>query len=214
VDLTRGELSTRGTPETRATEAARATETLGLHSRENLGIPDGGLANTAEHRRLVIEAVRAYRPRTILLPHREDRHPDHEHAAQLVRDAAFQAGLARIRTERDGIAQTPHRPERAFAYVMTYDAPPAFIVDVSASFDAKLAAIRCYASQFHVDDASDDGPETYVSSAAFLEALIARMRRWGFLIGAEYGEGFLPLQPFGLEAGALLGRPATSDPGG
>ena len=43
VDLTRGELATNGTPELRAKEAAAAAEALGLPTRENLGLPDGGL---------------------------------------------------------------------------------------------------------------------------------------------------------------------------
>lgn len=205
VDVTRGELSTRGNRELRAQETARATETLGLDVRENLGIPDGDIANTLAHRLRVIEAIRAHTPRVLLLPWREDRHPDHERTSVLVREAAYAAGLARIRTARDGVDQRAHRPAKAYHYVMSMDATPSILIDISASFEQKMRAIRCYTSQFHTDtEEAAAEPETYVSSRAFIDSLVARSRRWGFLIGTEHAEAFIPAQPFGGDAEMLV----------
>lgn len=200
IDVTRGELSTRGTPRTRAAETRAATRMLGLTVRDNLGIPDGAVENTDANRRAVIRAIRRHRPATILLPYPVDRHPDHGNTSALVREASFQSGLARIATTDRGAAQKPFRPSKLFYYMMTDDFRPSLIVDISAFFDRKMEAIRCYASQFE----ASGGPRTYISTPDFMEALIARSRRLGFLIGATHGEGFEPVQAFGIEAATLV----------
>ena len=53
VDMTRGEMGTYGTIEEREKEARDAAAVLRLDVRVNLSMPDGGLENTAEHRRLL-----------------------------------------------------------------------------------------------------------------------------------------------------------------
>jgi N-acetylglucosamine malate deacetylase 1 len=204
ADLTRGECSTRGTLASRARETAAASRVLALDARVNLAIPDGNIANTPANRLKVIRAIRALRPSTILLPYPLDRHPDHGNASTLVREALFQSGLAKVRTVQEGKAQRPHRPAKAFYYMLAHDFVPQFVVDVSAEQDRKLEAIRCYATQFHTGADAGEGPHTYVSSPDFLEALIARSRRLGFLIGGAFGEGFEALQTLGVSANALF----------
>jgi bacillithiol biosynthesis deacetylase BshB1 len=204
TDLTRGELSTRGTPETRAAETDEATRLLGLDHRGNLDIPDGGIDNTAEQRLTVVRELRRLRPRIVLLPWHTDRHPDHEHASVLVREALFASGLRRIESvDAQGRQQEPHRPVRAYYYMLSEDFMPDFIVDISAVFDAKLAAIRAYRSQFHTGGAATDGPRTYISTPEFLQSLIGRSQRLGFHVGGDYGEGFAGLQPLRLEVSAM-----------
>ncbi len=204
ADLTRGELSTRGTQESRGAETAEATRILGLDLRENLELPDGDIANTAEHRLRVVRALRQWRPRTVLLPFFEDRHPDHVHASRLVRDAMFASGLAKVKSmDANGRPQLPWRPARAYYYMLSHDFEPAFIIDISAVQQQKMQAVRAYATQFHTGG-SDDEPETYISTPEFLQSLIGRAQRLGFLVGGTYGEGFLPLQPQRFEAEWLL----------
>ncbi len=204
VDLTRGELSTRGTLESRAAETAEATRILGLDLRENLELPDGGIASTPEQRERVITALRQWRPRTVLLPYFKDRHPDHERASALVRDALFASGLTKVKsTDAGGRPQLPWRPARAFYYMLSEDFSPAFIVDVSAVQEIKMQAIRAYATQFHSETESGE-PQTYISTPEFLQSLIGRAQRLGFHVGGQYGEGFLPLQPQRFEAAWLL----------
>lgn len=193
VDLTRGELGTRGTPETRAVEAAEAGRILGLAARENLGLPDGGLANTPEHRLAVVRALRRHRPHVVLMNAPVDRHPDHPNAATLVGEALFASGLAQIETLDDaGRPQAPWRPHHALHYMQSIDFEPTFVVDVSDVWEQRIAAMRAYATQFHSGaPGADDGPQTFISTPAFMEWIEARARAWGYRIGAAYGEPLL-----------------------
>ena len=189
LDLTRGELGTRGTPETRTAEAAAAAGVLGLAFRRNLGLPDGEIRNTKAAQRPIVAAVRAARPRIVLVNAPEDRHPDHGDAARLAVDALFAGGLARLETAgTDGAPQEPWRPSHVLHYMNTLEFEPTFVVDVTAVWERRLAALRAFATQF---DASDDGPETFISTPAFLQFVEARARSFGYRIGATYGEPLL-----------------------
>jgi N-acetylglucosamine malate deacetylase 1 len=194
VDLTRGEMATRGTPATRAREAAEAARLLGARFRSNLDLGDGDLRTDRAAQLLVIEAIRRTRPRLVLAPWTEDRHPDHERAGRLVAEASWYAGLVRLET-----GLPPHRPDQVVFYSAYALLRPTFLVDVSASFEAKRAALSAYASQFF--DASrpvDDGarePETYVSSKSFWDGVEARARAYGRIANVAYAEGFLSKAP-------------------
>ena len=98
-DLTRGELGTNGTPEERITEAEAAREVLGARWRRNLGLPDGDIGGDRSHLRAIVEVIRRAKPKTIAVPYRRDRHPDHEAASRLLTRAAFLSGLARYTAE-------------------------------------------------------------------------------------------------------------------
>ena len=204
VDLTRGELGTRGTPATRAAEATAAGKVLGLSARENLGLPDGFFRNDREHQLPLIQAIRRYCPDVVLANAIHDRHPDHGRAADLARDACWLAGLRMIETlGDDGLPQAPWRPRNLYHYIQDQYIVPAFVVDISAHWPKKWAAIQAYKSQFF-DPASEE-PETYLSSQAFSQFLEARGRDVGHLIGAEFGEGFTVQRPVGVrEVGELL----------
>lgn len=182
LDLTRGEMSSRGTVEERAAEAAEAARILGVARRENAGLPDSGVANTQEYQRRVIPYVRAFRPRMLMATMARDRHPDHHRAHELVRDAAYFAGLARIDT-----GQAPYRPSVVYYYHPYYeDSQPTLVVDISDHFEAKMASLRAHASQFHNPDYS--GVQTFISSASFWESIQTRAAYWGSRIRAKYGE--------------------------
>jgi bacillithiol biosynthesis deacetylase BshB1 len=145
LDLTAGETGTRGSAELRAREAAAAADILGVAERRNAGLPDAHLANTDESRRVVVEHIRHFAPRVVILPFPVGRHPDHRIASELGRDACFLAGLTRYDAPGE-----PHRPFKVL-YALSYredPVKPTFVVDISAQFERKLSAIRCYASQF------------------------------------------------------------------
>ncbi|HEX6629609.1 MAG TPA: bacillithiol biosynthesis deacetylase BshB1, partial [Gemmatimonadaceae bacterium] len=145
IDLTQGEMGTRGSAALRAAEAERAAAVLGLAVRENLALPDAGITNTPETRAALARLVRRLRPRVVIAPSPWARHPDHRVAAELVRDACFVAGLAKVAPD-----VPRHRPRKVI-HAITYreDAvKPTFVVDVSDVFERKMAAIRCYGSQF------------------------------------------------------------------
>jgi len=183
LDLTRGEMGTRGTPEERAQEAAKAAEILGVTRRENAALPDGQLANVTAQQRTLIPLLRSFRARTLLLPQGRDRHPDHRAAYDLVRDAAYFSGLAKIDT-----GQEPYRPAFTYYYHPYYqdNTMPHFVVDISDHFEAKLAAVGAYASQFYNPEYA--GKETYISSQTFWERIKVRAEYWGGRVNVTYGE--------------------------
>jgi len=184
VDLTAGEMGTRGSVVEREGEAAEATRILSLHCRENLGIPDGNIELTQENKLKVIKAIRRHRPRMILLPYWEDRHPDHAHASRLIFDAAYLSGLSKLDT-----GQEAYRPEILVYYMCYFEFAPSFVVDVSREHGRKMEAIRAYRSQFY--NADYKAEETMLSKPEFLEDLEMRSRYYGSLIGARHGEPFL-----------------------
>src|SRR5918912_161800 len=118
LDLTAGETGTRGSAELRAQEAERAAAILGVGERRNAGLPDAHLRNTDETRRVVVEHIRHFAPRVVILPFPVGRHPDHRIASELGRDACFLAGLARYDAEG-----TPHRPHKVL-YALSYREDP------------------------------------------------------------------------------------------
>ena len=145
LDLAQGELATRGTPEIRAREAAKAAKVMGVSVRENLGLPDGGIQNTPETRAKVALVIRRLQPGVVITHSLHGRHPDHPIVAQLVRDACFVAGLRKIEPKVPA-----HRP-RKVVHALSFredNQKPTFVVDISESFEKKLEAIGCYASQF------------------------------------------------------------------
>ncbi len=203
LDLTQGEMGSRGTPEGRLLEAQEAASILGLAVRENLGLPDCGLDNTAAHREAIIQTVRRYRPDVCFINALSDRHPDHGNASRLTVDALFYGGLQKIRTVHDGAEQAPWRPFHVLHYMQDRPFEPDFVFDISETMALKEAAILAFKSQFNVADAGAE-PATYISRPSFFEAIRARARHYGHLVGADFGEPFLyhgkpiPLRDLGL----------------
>ena len=184
LDLTAGELGTRGTAEIRAAEAERAAAMLGAAVRENLRLPDGGIINDPPTRELLARAIRRFQPRVVIAPALEGRHPDHRVTAQLVRDACFVAGLAKLAPDIP-----KHRPLKIL-HCLTYRQDfvrPSFVVDISEVFEQKLEAIRCYSSQF---EGVTQAGEVYPNGEP-LEAIVRHYAAYyGALIRKRYGEPF------------------------
>ncbi len=184
IDLTQGESGTRGDAATRAAEAERATRALGVHARLNAGLPDAHLHNDEPSRAKLIELIRAMRPRVVILPFPIGRHPDHRIASELGRDACYLAGLAKY-----GGAGAPHRPFKVL-YALAYredPVKPSFVVDISDAFDTKMAAIRCYASQF---DGARAAGEIHPTGQDLYELIRVQSAHYGSLIRRPYGEPF------------------------
>ncbi|HSU97524.1 MAG TPA: bacillithiol biosynthesis deacetylase BshB1 [Gemmatimonadaceae bacterium] len=184
IDLTAGETGTRGSAELRAQESEAAAKILGVSQRINLGLPDAGLVNTPETRALLATAIRKLRPRIVIAPPLEGRHPDHIVAGQLVRDACFIAGLAKVAPETP-----PHRPRKVIHAIAFREdhVKPTFVVDISDVFDDKMRAVRCYASQF--DDAIQAG-EVYPTGEPLYDVIRHQSAHYGSLIRTRFGEPF------------------------
>jgi bacillithiol biosynthesis deacetylase BshB1 len=184
LDLTAGETGTRGSAALRAEEAARAAEVLGVKERVNAGLPDAHLHNTEDTRRVVVDHIRAFRPRVVILPFPVGRHPDHRIASELGRDACFLSGLQRYPAEGEAF-----RPEKVL-YALAYredPVKPTFVVDIGEQFERKMAAIKCYASQF--DDAVAAG-EIFPTGQDLYARIETQNAHYGSLIRTPYGEPF------------------------
>ncbi|MGN6393355.1 MAG: bacillithiol biosynthesis deacetylase BshB1 [Gemmatimonadales bacterium] len=199
LDLTAGESGTRGSAELRAQEATRAAGILGVAERRNAGLPDAHLSNTDDTRRAVVEHLRHFAPRVVILPFPVGRHPDHRVASELTRDACFLAGLARY-----DAGGTPHRPFKIL-YALSYredPLKPTFVVDISAQFERKMAAIRCYASQF---DGAKAAGEIFPTGQDLYSLVETQNAHYGSLIRARYGEPYYTHETIAVDDVMSLG---------
>jgi len=184
LDLTAGELGTRGTAEVRAAEAEHAAKALGVTLRENLGLPDAGIVNDPPTREKLARALRRLQPRVVIAPALEGRHPDHRMTAQLVRDASFVSGLAKLAPDLP-----KHRPFKVL-HCLTYrhdPVRPTFVVDISDVFELKLEAIRCYRSQF---EGTQQAGEVYPNGEPLEDVVRHYAAYYGTLIRKRYGEPY------------------------
>jgi bacillithiol biosynthesis deacetylase BshB1 len=195
IALTRGELGTRGSKQIREREFTEAAGILGLTGYKVLDIPDGDIVVNMENKLKVVREIRAFRPRVVFAQYWKDRHPDHAHASNLVREAAFFAGLKKIDT-----GQAPHRPDRVVYYAGRYEFKPSFVVDISGQHAKKVAAINAYKSQFHNPEKSKYGDdETNISNPEFLDAIVTRAKQYGAYLGVQFGEPFFVREPILLD---------------
>jgi bacillithiol biosynthesis deacetylase BshB1 len=184
LDLTAGETGTRGSAALRAQEADAAARIMGVTERRNAALPDAHLANTDATRRVVVEALRHFRPRVVIVPFPVGRHPDHRLASELARDACFLSGLGKY--DADG---EPHRPHKVL-YALAYredPVKPTFVVDVSDQFERKMQAIHCYASQF---DGATNAGEIFPTGQDLYSLIATQNAHYGSLIRTRYGEPY------------------------
>jgi bacillithiol biosynthesis deacetylase BshB1 len=201
VDLTQGELGTRGNIATRYEEAAQAAKILGVAVRENLKMRDGFFVNDETHQRLLITAIRKYQPDIVLANILDDRHPDHGRAGHLIADACFLSGLAKIETtDEQGNAQARWRPKQVLHYLQDWYHEPDLLIDITAVFEQRMQSILAYQTQFHTKKEGADGPQTYISTPGFLEAVTARARLMGKRIGVQYAEAFVTQKKIGIRS--------------
>ena len=202
LDVTGGEMGTRGTPAGRAEEAAEAARILKLDLRENLGLADGHVFVDDESRTKLVRVLRRLKPKVILTHQYDDPHPDHNHIAQLVREAARLASMRKY-DEDFGLERTnvPIVAHNVFSRLLA----PSFIVDVSEFLDQKMQSIKAHKSQFHNPESSE--PETRLTNAGFLDELENRSRYFGSLIGTAAGEPFYVREALNIDDPiALLSR--------
>ena len=212
LDLTQGEMGTRGTAEDRAREAAEAAKILRVSWRHALDIPDGRVENTWENKLKVAHVIREQRPRVVILPYWEGRHPDHYTASTLGYEACFLAGLAKLdvsvarapspanseeppapltagrRQDAGATKLPPHRPFKIIYATLYYDVRPTFVVDITELFEMRFQALMAYKSQFSDQEAGKDLFPAQTEIRARIEAMA---RFYGLLGGVTYAEPFL-----------------------
>jgi bacillithiol biosynthesis deacetylase BshB1 len=187
-DLTRAELSSNGTPELRVAEAAEAAKVLGVLWRENLGWPDGGIDGSAGQIQSAADLIRRARPRAIAIPYWDDRHPDHDAASAVLKQAIFKAALRRYET-----AHKAWRAEWVVHYFINDSIKPSFVVDVSAHYEKKRAALDCYRSQFQ--QGGGGSVSTRLNTPAFRQLIESRDAQFGAVAGVAFAEGLVVRDP-------------------
>ena len=185
LDLTQGESGTRGTAEERRAEAQAAATILRVAHREALDLPDGNLQNCYENRLKVAAVLRRLRPRVVILPYWEGRHPDHYTAATLGYEACFQAGLARLPLPG---GDPPHRPYKILYASLYADVRPSFVVDITLHMETRLASLLAYHSQYGTQEV---GAGLFVPQEDIRERTFSMARHYGLLGGVRYAEPFV-----------------------
>lgn len=183
LDLTAGDMGTRGSPEIRLQEAEAAAKQMLLTCRDNLRLPDARLDNALSARMSLAVKIRELKPRLVILPYWEGRHPDHYRTSELGYEACFLAGLRKLDE-----ASEPHRPYKILYASVYANVTPSFVVDISSQFERRMAALLSYRSQY---GESEQGAGLFPAEAEIRERLGAVARFYGNLIGVKYGEPFV-----------------------
>jgi LmbE family N-acetylglucosaminyl deacetylase len=174
----------------RQDEQRKAAATLGVTDVEFLGYPDGRLTVSFELRRDIARAIRRTRPDRVVVPspHRDLRnvyvsHPDHQAAGEaalcaIYPDARNPFAHPELLSEEGLDAHTV--PE---VWILSANDRADHYVDITDTFDRKIAALRAHISQ-----------------TAHMTALEERMRAWGSMQAQAAGlaegrlaEGYLVL---------------------
>lgn len=193
LDLTQGEMGTRGTAQDRAREAMEAARILNACFRQALDIPDGRVENTWENRLKIARVIRQQRPRVVILPYWQGRHPDHYTCSTLGYEACFLAGLSKLQIEKQGNRTTewedrPHRPFKIIYATLYFDIRPTFVVDITEQFEGRMESIYAYHSQYSDQEA---GSSDFPAHAEIRDRVASMARFYGMLAGVKYGEPFL-----------------------
>jgi bacillithiol biosynthesis deacetylase BshB1 len=197
LDLTAGDMGTRGTPEQRVAESEVAAKRMLAGWRGNMHFPDARLQNDLSARMTLAMRIRELKPRVVILPYWEARHPDHYRAGELAYEACFLSGLAKL----DEYSE-PHRPYKVIYSSLYANVTPSFVVDISAQFERRMAALLSYRSQY---GESQEGAALFPQEQEIRERLGAVARYYGNLIGAKYGEPFVVKETLRVEDVVSMG---------
>ncbi len=197
IDLTAGDMGSRGTPEQRLEESIEAAGHMMLSFRGNMRFPDARLENTLAAKLSLAGEIRRLRPRLVILPYWEARHPDHVRAQEIGYDSCFMAGLRKL----DHYTE-PHRP-RKILYAASYtNTQPQIVVDVTRQFERRMEALLSYRSQYGANEAASD---LFPEEKEIRERLEMIARFYGNLIGVKYGEPYASKEPVAIEDVLALG---------
>ena len=192
LEMSRGEMGTQGTPQERAAECIEAARIMGLAWRGQLGLPDGGLADLPGEAQALATALRAVRPRVLVVPHHLDRHPDHFGTYQLAKRAIHLAALKKADVQGE-----PWRVQRVLLYQGNADIRANILVDVGEVMDTWEAAIRAHTSQF------SGGYVSETVTPEIIERRKGRLTYWGTLLRVKYAEPFETEDPMLVDPASL-----------
>ena len=149
MDLTSPELI-----KIRKTEQRAAVKAVGGKSVEFLGYPDGELEVTMQLKRDVVKVIRSFKPDVVItmdpsMLYSAARgfinHPDHRAAGQTALDAVFP--LARDHLTFPELFASGYKPHKTKTILLTNFDKSNFVMDITKTFDKKIAALKAHASQ-------------------------------------------------------------------
>lgn len=197
LDLTAGDMGSRGAPETRIQESDTAARQMLVAWRGNMRWPDARLENTVSVRMTLALEIRNLRPRVVILPYWEGRHPDHYRAAEIGYEACFLAGLKKLDDNTE-----PHRPQKILYSSLYANVTPSFVVDISGQFERRMAALLSYESQY---GRSSEASDLFPDQQEVRDRLGAIARFYGNLIGVKYGEPFVVKEAMRIDDVVAMG---------
>ncbi len=127
--------------------------------------------------------IRELRPRVLILPYWQARHPDHATASVLGYEATFLSGLAKL-----DLGVSPHRPFKIIYASLYAEVRPTFVVDISAQFETRFQSLMAYRSQYEDQSA---GSGLFPRQAEIRERIAAMAGYYGLLAGVQYAEPFV-----------------------
>ncbi len=193
IDVTEGEASTGGDPETRRKESQEAARILGLKVRENLRLPDCGVEDTFENRRIFAGVICKWKPLIVLAPYyilplgRGLGHNDHAKTGML---ASHGFNFSHLRKLMEPMGYEPHQAKAIFYYFLPPTVSPTFIVDVTEYYTRWIDAILAHKSQF-------GDPDRHAGIREFFESMA---RQWGRHIRAKYAQAFYSASPLKVDS--------------
>jgi LmbE family N-acetylglucosaminyl deacetylase len=172
--------------EIRRAEQTAAAACVGVTDLHFLRFPDGRVESTLELRRAIARVIREVRPRRVIT-HSPDRdharmfvsHPDHLAVGEATLCAVYPD--ARNPYAFPELVEQGHPPWTVDEVYLLAAATPDRSIDITDTFDRKVAALRAHASQMQDPDGLED-----------------RLRSWGAGIAAAAG-----LEPGRLAEGYL-----------
>lgn len=192
LDLTTGDMGTTvETGDQRLAESQHAASILQVEWRGNCRFPDARLDNTIAARMTLAIILRNLRPKTLILPYWEGRHPDHYRTSELGYEAAFLSGLKKLDDD-----VPPHRPNKIIYSAHYRDAKPTFVVDITKQFERRMEALFAYQSIYDAE-----------AQRQAREHLVAAARFYGDLIGVKFGEPYAVKETMAVDDITSLGSP-------
>jgi len=182
LDLTRGEMGTLGDTNSRVAEAAAAAEVLGLSYRENFSLPDSALEFNQENKLKIAAVIRSTQPELVILPHWQQRHPDHLVCSRLGYDACFLVGLKKLDFKGE-----PYRPRKIIYVSYFRNTDYSFLVDISDEFEQKCEAVAAYRSQF-ANPSTDK--HIFQPGVDIFDLMRTRAAALGQLVNVKYAEAY------------------------